>query len=120
MSEKITVYEKPTCSTCRNLVKILKEAGIDFDKVDYYVAPLSATEISGLLKKMDITARDLLRKTEATYKELDLASADLKDSEIIALMAKHPELMQRPIVVKGNRAVLGRPLDNVKEFLRIK
>jgi arsenate reductase (glutaredoxin) len=119
MSEKITVYEKPTCSTCRNLVKILKDAGIDFEKVDYYVAPLSTSEIAGLLKKMGISARELLRKTESTYKELDLAKADLKESEIIALMVKHPELMQRPIVEKGNRAVLGRPLDNVKEFLKI-
>lgn len=66
--EKVTVYEKPTCSTCRNLDKILRDSGIDYDKVNYYVEPLSEKKIHELLKKMELSARDLLRTKEATYK----------------------------------------------------
>lgn len=116
--EKVTVYEKPTCSTCRNLDKVLKESGIDYDKVNYYVEPLSETKIHELLKKMKLTARDILRTKEATYKELDLASSNYSDDEIVKLMVKHPELLQRPIVEKGAKAILGRPIENVLPFLK--
>ena len=118
MAEKVTVYEKPTCSTCRNLDKILRDSGIDYDKVNYYVEPLSEKKIHELLKKMKISARELLRTKEATYKELKLASSDHSEDEIVKLMVKHPELMQRPIVEKGAKAVLGRPIDLVLPFLQ--
>lgn len=118
MKDKIVVYEKPTCSKCREMVKVLNGAGVDFDKVNYYIEPLSAAKITELLKKMDMPARALLRTSEATYKELGLATAELSDKEIVALMVKHPELMQRPIVEKGDRAVLGRPTENVQLLLK--
>lgn len=116
--EKVTVYEKPTCSTCRNLDKILRESGIDYDKVNYYVEPLSEKKIHELLKKMELSARDILRTKEAIYKELGLASSNHSDNEIVKLMVKHPELLQRPIVEKGARAILGRPIENVLPFLK--
>ena len=117
MKEKITVYEKPTCSKCREMAKLLKEAGVDFDKINYYVEPLSQVKITELLKKMNIPARALLRTSEAIYKELGLAKAELSDKELVALMAKHPDLIQRPIVVKGDKAILGRPTENVQALL---
>lgn len=121
MKDKITVYEKPTCSKCRETNKLLKEAGVDFDRVNYYVEPLTAAKLQDLLKKMQLSARELLRTSESIYRELQLGSpsakADLGDKELIALMVKHPDLIQRPIVERGNRAVLGRPVENIKALL---
>ncbi len=68
--QKITVYEKPTCTTCRNVSKILIENGVDFDKVNYYIKPFSKAKLKTLLKKMDLTPVELLRKNETAYKEL--------------------------------------------------
>jgi arsenate reductase len=118
MKAKITVYEKPTCSKCREVDKILREFGVEYEKINYYVDPLSKTKLTELLKKMGISARELLRTSEATYKELGLAKAELSEKEIIDLMVKHPELMQRPIVERGDRAVLGRPVENIKPLLK--
>jgi len=114
---KITVYQKPTCTTCRNLYKMMTESGVDFDAVDYFVEPLSKSRLTELLKKMGIPAKELLRSKEDKYKELGLAGKDLKDAELVDLMVKYPELMQRPIVEKGDKAILARPAERVKEIL---
>jgi arsenate reductase len=97
--------------------KLLRESGVDFDKVNYYVEPLSKSKLTELIRKMGITPRDLLRTSEPVYRELGLAKREFTDEQIISLMVKHPDLIQRPIVEKGNRAVLGRPVENVKELL---
>jgi arsenate reductase len=109
----ITVYEKPTCTTCRNLVKLLEEQGIDFDTVEYHVTGLTGDEIRGLLSKAGITAAEALRMREDGAREL---AAEDEDT-IIAAMADRPELLQRPIVVNGDRAVLARPIESVLEIL---
>ena len=97
--------------------KLLRESGIPFDKVNYYVAPLSRKKLTELLRKMKLKPRALLRKSEPVYKELGLAKDEFSDSELIDLMIEHPDLLQRPIVERGERAVLGRPTENVKELL---
>ena len=97
--------------------KLLRESGIPFEKVNYYVEPLTKKKLTELIRKMNVKPRDLLRKGEAIYKELDLAGKDLSDAELIGLMVEHPDLLQRPIVERGDRAVLGRPTENVKELL---
>ncbi len=97
--------------------KLLRESGIPFEKINYYIEPLSKKKLTELIRKMDLTPRDLLRKSEAIYKELGLASGEFSDAELIALMVEHPDLLQRPIVERGDRAVLGRPTENVKELL---
>ena len=117
MSDKITVYEKPTCTKCREMDKLLRESGVDFNKVNYYLEPLSEKKLRELLKKMGIAPRELLRTGESIYRELEIGKKDLSDSEIISLMVAHPDLMQRPIVERGERAVLGRPTENVKALL---
>jgi arsenate reductase (glutaredoxin) len=117
MSDHITVYEKPTCSKCREVDKILREAGAEYEKINYYVQPLSETKLKELISKMKISPRELLRTTEAIYKELKLGTAKVSDDELIKLMAKHPDLIQRPIVEKGKKAVLGRPVENIRELL---
>jgi len=114
---KITVYQKPTCTTCRQVYKALKESGVDFDAVDYYVDPIPKNTLKSLLKKMGLSPRELLRRNEPIYKELGLAERELSDYELIDLMVSHPDLIQRPIVEKGARAILARPAERLKEIL---
>ena len=97
--------------------KLLRESGIPYEKVNYYVEPLSKKKLTELLRKMSMKPRELLRKGEAPYKELGLSEDKFSDSELIAIMVEHPDLIQRPIVERGRRAVLGRPTENVKELL---
>jgi arsenate reductase len=114
---KITVYQKPTCTTCRQVYQALKESGVDFDAVDYYVDPIPKDKLQSLLKKMGISARDLLRRNEPLYKELELGERQRSEAELIDLMVAHPDLIQRPIVEKGARAILARPAERLKEIL---
>jgi arsenate reductase (glutaredoxin) len=97
--------------------KLLRESGTPFEKVNYYTAPLSKTKLRDLLAKMKMKPRELLRTSEPIYRELGLGKGDFTDAEIFSLMIEHPDLIQRPIVERGNRAVLGRPTENVKELL---
>ena len=86
--------------------------------MNYYLEPLDEKKLRELIKKMGIKPQALLRTSESIYRELELGKKDLSDQEIISLMVKHPDLMQRPIVERGNRAVLGRPTENVKVLMR--
>jgi arsenate reductase (glutaredoxin) len=117
MTDNITVYEKPTCTKCREMDRFLRESKVDFSKVNYYLEPLSEKKLKELIKKMGIKPRELLRTSEPIYRELGLGKQEFSDAEIVALMAKHPDLIQRPIVERGDRAVLGRPTENVKDLL---
>jgi arsenate reductase len=113
----LTVYEKPTCTTCRKLFALLTEKGVDFERVNYHVDPLPADRIRELLGKAGLRPADALRTKEPVYASLALAERDLSDDELIGLMAEHPELLQRPIVERGDRAVLARPPERVLELL---
>ncbi len=114
--QKITVYEKPTCTTCRSVSKILIENGVDFDKVNYYIKPFSKSKLKTLLKKMNLAAVELLRKNEKAYKELDIKNKNYSNERLIDLMISNPDLVQRPIVEKGDKAILARPAERIKEF----
>ena len=114
---KITIYQKPTCSTCRQVYSVLKESGVDVESVNYYVDPIPKSKLKELLKKMGIPAAGLLRTKEAIYRELRLSEKKLTDDEIIGLMVKHPDLIQRPIVEKGAKAILARPAERIREIL---
>ena len=113
----ITVYQKPTCTTCRHVYKALRDAGVDFEAADYYTDPIPKAKLRDLLRKMGMKPRDLLRTKEAVYKDLKLGERDLSDSDLIDVMVEHPDLIQRPIVEKGTRAVLARPVERLKEIL---
>lgn len=97
--------------------RLLRESGVNFEKVNYYIEPLTKKKLTELIRKMKISPRDLLRSSEPIYRELGLARGDFSDAELIALMIEHPDLIQRPIVERGDRAVLGRPTENVKALL---
>ena len=117
MEPGLTVYEKPTCSTCRRLFDLLTERGVDFDRVDYHVEPLPREKIESLLAKADLRPAEALRTKEPIYASLALGEREVPDDELIGLMAEHPELLQRPIVERGDRAVLARPPEGVLALL---
>ncbi len=96
---------------------MLRESNVEFEKVNYYSAPLDEKKLRELLRKMKLKPRDILRTSEAVYRELGLGKDDFSDDEIIALMLKHPDLIQRPIVERGAKAVLARPVENVRAVM---
>ena len=114
---KIVIYQKSTCTTCRQVYRVLKDSGVDFESVNYYIEPIPKNKLKGLLKKMRMKANNLLRTKEDIYRELKLAEKELSEKEIIDLMIKHPDLIQRPIVEKGARAILARPAERIKKIL---
>ena len=113
----VTVYEKRTCTKCRQLVALLAAQGVDFERIEFHVEGLTAEEVRELVRKAGIPARELLRRKEPVFKELGLADRELSDDEVIALIAEHPELLERPVVVRGDRAVVARPTERVLELL---
>jgi arsenate reductase len=115
--DQLTIYEKPTCTTCRKTVELLRERGIEFEDVNYFIDPLSAAKIAELLDKAGITPRELLRPREQVYKDLALADSNHSDVELIELMAENPDLIQRPIAELGPKAVLCRPVERILEIL---
>lgn len=110
----IVVYEKRTCTTCRKLAALLGERGIDFERVEYHVEGLTEDQVRELVAKTGEPPSKLLRMREAGAAEL--AAAGDEDA-IVAAMARRPELLQRPIVVNGDRAVLARPVERALEVL---
>ncbi len=112
--EKITVYEKPTCTTCRKVVKILKEKGINFEEVNYYIEPFTKEKLESLLNKMKMSPSELLRKNERAYKELDIDSYN--EGQLLELMLLDSDLIQRPIVEMGKKAILARPPEKIYEL----
>ena len=113
---EVTVYEKRTCTTCRQLAELLDARGIAFDRVDFHVEPLAEDELRALVAMTGAPARDLFRTREAVYASLGLGEREIGDDEAIALMAEHPQLLQRPVVARGERAVLARPVERVEEL----
>ena len=113
----VTIYQKPTCSTCRKVIKLVKESGRPFSAVNYYETPLTETKLKALLKKAGLTAKDVMRTKEEIYQTLDLSNTDKSEDELIGLIVKHPDLLQRPLVEKGETVILARPPETVETLL---
>jgi len=113
---RISVYEKPACYTCRKVAKALTDNGIDFEKVNYYIDPFTKTKLKSLLKKMRMKPSELLRKNEKAYKSLKIDEKNYSEVQILDLMIKNPDLIQRPIVEKGEKAILARPAEKINEL----
>lgn len=113
----ITIYKKPTCTTCRQAVQVLKDSGKPYTAINYYERPFTKTQLKTLLKKAGLSPRDVLRTKEEIYQELGLGKKQLSDDELLDVMVKHPDLIQRPIVEKGDQAILARPADSIKTLL---
>ncbi|HCS28196.1 MAG TPA: arsenate reductase (glutaredoxin) [Spongiibacteraceae bacterium] len=113
----ITLYHNPRCSKSRQTLQLLQERGVEPDQVLYLDSPPSVTELRELLRKLGMAPRQLLRKGEEAYKTLSLADESLSDSALLKAMSENPKLIERPIVVKDDKAVLGRPPENALELL---
>ena len=114
----LTIYEVRTCSACRRLTALLAERGIAYEGVEYHRTGLDEATIRGLLAKSGLGPRDVLRTNEPLVAELGLLDgAGAGDDELIAAIAEHPRLLQRPIAVRGERALLARPAERVLELL---
>ena len=113
----IIIYHKPTCTTCRQAVQILKGSGKPFTAINYYEHAFTKAQLKRLLKKAGLSPKDVLRTKEDIYMELGLAKKSLSDYELLDLMMQYTDLIQRPIVEKGKKAILARPADSVKKLL---
>ena len=114
---QISLFHNPRCSKSRGALELLEERGIQPEIIRYLETPPSTAELKALLGKLGIGARQLLRTGEDEYKELNLANPALGDDRLIEAMASHPKLIERPIFIVGDKAVIGRPPEKVLEIL---
>ena len=114
---QITIYQKPTCSTCRIVIKLVKESGKPFIAINYYEKPFTKSRLKELLKKGGLKAKEVLRTKEDIYKSLRLSKTERSEDELIDLIIKNPDLLQRPLVEKGNKVIMARPPETIEEIL---
>ena len=117
MNNKITIYHNPKCSKSRKALEIIKSKNIEPTIILYLVNKLSKAEIKNLLLKLGLSIRDILRTGEDEYKNNNLKNENLSDDKLIEFLVKFPKLLQRPIVVKNSKAVIGRPPENILNLL---
>lgn len=117
MSESITIYHNPRCSKSRQTLALLQERGIEPAVVPYLEQPPDPATLKTLLTALELSPRQLMRRGESRYKELSLDDPDLSDDALIQAMSDNPILIERPIVVTGKGAALGRPPENVLKLL---
>ncbi len=116
-SNTVKIYHNPRCSKSRQTLALIEEKGISPEIVLYLEDTPDEAALQDILGKLGISARELLRKGEQYYKDNNLKNPDLSDDELIAKMVAFPKLIERPIVIKGDKAVLGRPPENVLELI---
>jgi len=114
--EKITIWHNPKCSKSRDSFKLLEEKGIEASVLKYMDTPPSKEELKAVLKMLGMTPRELMRTKEDVYKELNLKEVN-DDEKLIEAMVENPKLIERPIVIKEGKAVIGRPIEKVVELL---
>ena len=114
---QIQIWHNPRCSKSRNALALLEEEGIDVEVVKYLETPHTKEEIKALLKMLNIPARELMRTKETIYKELNLKD-ETNEDKLIEAMAGNAKLIQRPVLFKGSKALLGRPSEKIAEFLK--
>jgi arsenate reductase len=110
------IYHNPRCSKSRQTLQLIKDAGVDVEIVEYLKAIPNKEELEMILMKLNLKPTDIIRKGEAIYKE-KFKNSEFNDDEWIKVMIEYPKLIERPIVVKGNKAVLGRPPENVLDLI---
>jgi arsenate reductase len=113
----LTIYHNPRCSKSRQTLSLLQDQGLEPEIVLYLETAPSPETLKRLLKKLNLSARQLLRRGEQEYKDQNLADTSLSEQQLIAAMAKYPKLIERPIVVNGERAAIGRPPEAVLEII---
>ena len=117
MSDEVQIFYNPKCSKCRLTMDILKNKGITASIVEYLSTPPDSAELSHILDILGFEPRNLMRKHEAPYKENNLDNPDLSREQLIQAMIDHPVLIERPIIINGNKATIGRPPEKVLDIL---
>jgi len=115
--EKLVIYHNPRCSKSRETLQLLEDNNVNPEIIDYLEDPPTAGELSSIIVKLGVGARDLLRTTEQVYRDAELDDDSLTDEEIIEAICEYPALLQRPIVVSGEKAIIGRPPTRVLDIL---
>ncbi|UCE93298.1 MAG: arsenate reductase (glutaredoxin) [Flavobacteriaceae bacterium] len=110
------IYHNPRCSKSRQGLAIVNEANVDFEIREYLKEPVSVEELTDIIKKLNIPAIELVRKNEKDWKE-NFKNKNLSEQEVIEAMVSFPKLIERPIFVKGEKAVIGRPPEKIKDLL---
>ncbi|HEX5842364.1 MAG TPA: arsenate reductase (glutaredoxin) [Pseudomonas sp.] len=113
----LRLYHNPRCSKSRSALQLLEERGLTPSIVRYLETPPDAAQLQELLRKLGLSPRQLLRSGEEEYQQLNLANPALSDAQLIEAMVSHPKLIERPILVAGDKAVVGRPPEKVLEIL---
>jgi arsenate reductase (glutaredoxin) len=113
----ITIYHNPRCSKSRQTLQLIRESGVEPNVVEYLKTPPSVEEFTSILDKLGLEPAALMRRKETVFNELSLADRVLTRDEAIAVLVENPVLIERPIVVKGRKAVIGRPPENVNKLL---
>lgn len=113
----LTIYHNPRCTKSRETLALLESRGLRPNIVEYLQAPPSAAELKSILDKLGMMAVEIIRTGEPEYKELGLLNSRLSEDGLIEVMVKHPKLIERPIVVNGDKAAIGRPPENVLSIL---
>ena len=117
MSDKIQIFYNPKCSKCRLTMDILNDKGVQTSVVEYLNTPPNTAELNEVLNLLSLEPRELMRKHEAPYKENNLDNPDLNREQLIQAMIDNPILIERPIIIKGNKATIGRPPEKVLDIL---
>ncbi len=112
---KVTLYHKPTCGTCQKVLRALQTKGADITAIEYLKSPPSPAELDAILKKLNMEPEDLVRKKEPLYEE-KFAGKSFTRSEWLKILNENPVLIERPIVIMGNRAVVARPPERLSEL----
>lgn len=115
--EDITIWHNPRCSKSRNALNLLEEKNIDANVVKYLDETPSKDELKDILNKLNMTAQDLMRKGEDVYKELDLKN-ETNEEKLLDAMIENPKLIERPVIIRGKKAVIARPIENLEELLK--
>lgn len=115
--EKLVIYHNPRCSKSRETLQILHDNNVTPEIIEYLEQPPTAAELAAIIARLGIGARDLLRTTEEVYKEAALDDSSLTEDEIIEAICEYPALLQRPIVVAGDKAIIGRPPVRVLDII---
>ena len=114
-----TIYHNPRCSKSRETLELMQDNGVKPDVIHYLDNPPTVIELRNLLSNLNMNPRDLLRKGEDLYKSLNLKDENKTDEEIIEIMAENPKLIERPIVVLGDKGIIGRPPENVLKLMKL-
>ena len=117
MTTSVKIYHNPKCSKSRSALELIQQKQLTVEIIEYLKFPPHSKELGDIIKKLGVTAREIIRKNEEPYKRLRLSNPKLNESELLEAISINPILLERPIVILNGKAALGRPLENIEKIL---